>query len=129
VIDLSIDGYFRWMSGTPYVPYSRIRSSNLGWPFSSYVTPNLEAPGEHRNDNFNQTDLRLEKVFTFGIHRFGVYLDIVNLFNQSIVTARQTRYPDRNLPGPNGEENYVPFGGPTAVMGARQFTIGGRWSF
>ena len=133
VIDLSVDAYFRWMSGRPYVPYSRIRGSNLGWPFSSYVTPNLESPGEHRNDNFNQTDLRLEKVFNVGFHRFGVYLDIANLFNQSIVTARQTRYPNRNLTALDSEgnpvDNYVDFGGPTAVMGPRQFTIGGRWSF
>ncbi len=128
-IDLSIDGYYRWMSGTPYTPYSRIRGSNLGWPFSGYVTPNLAAPGTYRTDNFSQTDLRLEKVFNVGFHRFGVYLDVQNLLNQSIVTARQTRYPSRNLPGPNGEDNIVDFGDPTAVTGARQFTIGGRWSF
>ncbi len=128
-IDVSIDGYYRWMSGTPYTPYSRIRGSNLGWPFSGYVTPNLAAPGTYRNDNFNQTDLRFEKVFRVGFHRLGAYLDISNLFNQSIVTARQTRYPSRNLAGPNGEDNIVDFGDPTTVMGPRQFTIGGRWSF
>jgi hypothetical protein len=97
------------------------------------VTPNLATPGTYRNDNFNQTDLRLEKVFTVGFHRLGAYLDIQNLFNQSIVTSRQTRYPGRNLTAldsnGNAVDNYVDFGGPTAAMGPRQFTIGGRWSF
>jgi hypothetical protein len=31
------------------------------------------------------------------------HADIQNLFNQALVTARQTRYPSRNLPGPSGE--------------------------
>ena len=59
----------------------------------------------------------------------GVYADVQNLFNQAIVTSRQTRYPSRNYPGPNGETNNVAFGDPTAVMGGRQVTIGVRWSF
>jgi hypothetical protein len=128
-IEVSLDGYFRWMSGTVYTPYSRVRGSNLGWPFASYVLPNLEAPGVHRNDNFNQTDLRLEKVFNVGFHRLGFYADLQNLFNQGIATARQDRYPNRNLPGPNGETNTVAFGDPRTLQNVRQVTIGARWSF
>jgi hypothetical protein len=129
VIEVSLDGYFRWMSGTVYTPYSRVRGSTLGWPFNSYVTPNLVAPGQYRNDNYNQTDLRAEKVFNVGYHRFGVYADLQNLFNQGIATNRQDRYPYRNLPGPNGETNNVAFGDPRTLQTVRQATLGFRWSF
>jgi hypothetical protein len=128
-IEVSLDAYFRWMSGTVYTPYSRIKSNTLDWPFGAYITPNLEAPGGHRNDNFNQTDLRMEKVFNVGFNRLGVYLDLQNLFNQGDVTNRQTRYPYRNYPGPNGETNNVQFGDPTSMQTARQVVIGARWSF
>jgi hypothetical protein len=134
-IEVSLDGYYRWMSGTVYTPYSRIRARNLGWPFGSYVQPNLVAPGVYRNDNFSQTDLRMEKVFKVGFNRIGVYLDLQNLFNQGIITARQTRYPSRNLVGPatpenpGGTPNVVAFGDPTIQQSARQFIFGLRWSF
>ncbi len=128
-IEVSLDAYFRWYSGTVYTPYSRISSRNLGWPFGAYITPNLEAPGGHRNDNFNQTDLRLEKVFNVRFNRLGVYLDMQNLFNQGLVTNRETRYPYRNYPGPNGETNHVQFADPRSMQTARQVVIGARWSF
>jgi hypothetical protein len=128
-VEVSLDAYFRWMTGTVYTPYSRIRASSLGWPFSLYTQPNLATPGTYRNDNFNQTDLRAEKVFKVGFHRLGIYFDLQNLFNQGIVTNRQTRYPSRNYPGPNGESNVVAWGDPVAIQVARQLVIGGRWSF
>jgi hypothetical protein len=128
-IEVGLNAYFRWMSGTPYTPYSRIRAGTLNWPFGSYLTPNLVAPGTYRNDPFSQTDLRLEKVFNAGFHRFGIYMDLQNLFNQADVTNRQTRYPNRNYPGPNGETNYVAFGDPVSISQARQAVLGLRWSF
>jgi hypothetical protein len=128
-IEVSLDGYFRWMSGTVYTPYSRIRASSLGWPFGGYTQPNLVSPGTYRNDNFNQTDLRMEKVFNIGFNRLGIYLDLQNLLNQGIVTNRQTRYPNRNYPGPNGEDNFVKFGDPVSLQTARQLIFGARWSF
>jgi hypothetical protein len=69
-------------------------------------------------------DIRAEKVFSAGINRFGVYLDVQNLFNAGTVTARQTRYPNRAISG-----STVLFGDPTAVTPARQATVGLRWSF
>ena len=101
----------------------------MNWPFAYYVTPNLTAPGAYRNDNFNQTDIRFEKVFSVGFNRFGIYADLQNLFNQGIATARQDRYPSRNIPGPNGETNNVAFGDPRTLMTVRQATFGFRWSF
>lgn len=128
-VEVSVDAYFRWMSGTPYTPYSRIRASTLNWPFGSYVTPNLVEPGTYRNDRFSQTDLRVEKVFEYRVHRFGVYVDLQNLFNQANVTNRQTRFPNRNYPGPNGETNRVAFGDPVSIQTARQAVFGVRWTF
>jgi hypothetical protein len=127
-IEVSLDGYFRWMSGLPYTPYARISGSSLNWPFGA-VNVNLAAPGTYRGDAFNQTDLRAEKVFNVGYHRIGIYADLQNMFNQGIVTGNQTRYPNRNITGPNGESNVVAFGDPTAIQTARQIIFGARWSF
>jgi hypothetical protein len=133
-IEVAVNGYFRYMSGRPYTIYSRVRARNLNLP-GSYVLVNLEEPGAHRNDPFNQTDIRFEKVFTVGFHRFGVYADIVNLFNQSIVTARQNRWPNRNFPVPDPNnpgsfvDNIVEANGPVSMMPAVQATFGLRWSF
>ena len=51
-------------------------------------------------------------------------MDAGNLFNASTVTGRQTRYPNRTISG-----NVVLYDGPTTVIGARQISFGGRWSF
>ena len=71
----------------------------------------------------------MEKVFGVGYNRFGIYLDLQNLFNQGNVTNTQNRWGGRNLPGPNGEENVVAFGDPTSIQTARQVIFGARWSF
>jgi hypothetical protein len=133
-IEVSLDGYYRYMSGTVYTPYVRLKGSTYGWPFASYVNVNMAAPGAYRNDNFSQTDLRAEKVFNVGFHRFGIYMDLQNLLNQNIVTARQTRYPNRNYavaPTPDNPsgDNVVAFGDPVAIQTARQIIFGARWSF
>ena len=68
-------------------------------------------------------------MFSIGFNRFGIYADLQNLFNQGIVTARQDRYPNRNLPGPNGETNNVQFGDPRTCRPCGRSTFGVRWSF
>jgi len=77
-----------------------------------------------RNDFVHYFDLRAEKVFNVGPHRFGVFADIVNLFNSSGITSRQTRYPSTSIGG-----NTVLYQAPTGVQGAVQTTFGARWSF
>ena len=126
-IEVSVNGYFRALNGTPYTAQQRISSDEFNW--SEAITVNLEPLGGHRNDFWTQLDLRLEKVFDVGVHRFGVYADFENLFNEAIVTARGNRYPDRTLTDFYGNDFTLPFGGPTTVIGGRQITIGGRWSF
>jgi hypothetical protein len=66
----------------------------------------------------------VDKTFRAGANRFAIWMDAGNLFNASTVTGRQTRYPSRTISG-----NVVLYDGPTTVIGARQISFGGRWSF
>jgi len=59
-------------------------------------------------------------VIQVDMHRFGVYADMINLFNSNTVTSRQNIYPS---------SGGVDFLAPTGIQGARQVTFGARWSF
>jgi carboxypeptidase family protein len=121
-IEVSLNTYYRSVSGTTYTPFQRLTAGTINWTTTNDVF--LEPRGSYRNDHINIVDLRLEKVFNAGFNRFGVYADIENLFNVGTVTARQARYPSAAISG-----NTVLFGGPTSVTAARQTTFGARWSF
>jgi hypothetical protein len=121
-IEVALNAYWQNMSGSTYTPFSRITASTINWTGS--VDVQIEPQGSYRNDRLNVVDLRAEKVFNFGIHRFGLYADVENLFNAGIVSTRQTRFPSASISG-----NTVEFGWPTAVISARQLTFGTRWSF
>jgi hypothetical protein len=69
-------------------------------------------------------DLRAEKAFNVEGHRFGVYLDMVNLFNNAAVTARQRRVPSATI-----SDVEVLYKAPTELQDARQLTFGARWGF
>jgi hypothetical protein len=114
---------YRGISGQTYTPFQRIASSTTNWTTSN-VDVFIEEQGSYRNDMLNIVDLRLEKVFSTGYNRFGVYADIENLFDVGTVTTRQNRYPSAVISG-----NTVLFGDATAVTPARQITFGARWSF
>ena len=123
-IDVGINAYIRSVSGGTYTafPSSAVSSRTLNW-FSS-LRPNLEPLGTYRYPTQTTVDLRIDKSFRVGIHKFMVWMDAGNLFNVSTVTGRQTRYPNRVISGYT-----VLYDGPTSVIGARQITFGGRWSF
>jgi hypothetical protein len=141
VVEVNLSGYWRYLSGYPYVPYARVRAgSGLGVNWTSYINTNLVASGANPNfmtESETSTDLRLEKVFNLGIHRIGVYADIQNVFNEATILSVQTRYPDRTLSyhdpassDPNSITDVkVPFGAPLTVSAGRQVTLGFRWSF
>jgi len=122
VVEVGLNAYYRLTSGSTYAPVQRLAGSVIN--YSASVDINLEPLGNRRNDNLSLVDLRAEKLFTSGINRFGVYIDIANLFNAGTITTRQTRVPNRAISGFN-----VLFGDPTAVTPARQATVGLRWSF
>jgi hypothetical protein len=123
-IDIGINAFIRSVSGGTYTsfPSSSVSASALNW-FSS-LRPNLEPLGTHRYPTQSIVDLRVDKTFKVGANRFVIWMDAGNLFNASIVTGRQTRYPNRTISG-----NVVLYDGPTTVIGARQISFGGRWSF
>ncbi len=120
--EVMLGAYYRIINGTPYTPYGRVSAGTINW--STSVNVFLEPRGSKRNDTLQTLDLRAEKVFDYGIHRFGVYLDATNLFNVGTVTGRQTRVPSTSISG-----NTVLYGDPTSVTTARQVTLGLRWSF
>jgi len=135
VAEVSINGYWRFLSGQPYAPYARISGSSFKWPNS--INVNLAAPDAFRLPNQTNLDLRFEKVFNFGVNRFGIYADIQNLSNELTVLTAQTRYPDRTLSYHDPADSdpaaltdvKVPFGYPLTVSPSRQVTFGFRWSF
>ena len=126
-IEVALNAYFRYLSGWPYAPYGRVPTSTTAW--SGTLNVNLLERGYFLTDNETNLDLRLEKVFDIGVHRFGVYADIQNVFNKAYMTSPQTRYPSISLTDLKGDSFNVAFGNPIALNAGRQVTIGGRWSF
>lgn len=122
VVEVSLNASFRGTSGTTYTPFNRVSATRANWTASQDIQ--LETQGSRRNDPIRILDLRLEKVFSFDVHRFGIYADVENAFNNGVVTARNARFPSVGISG-----NTVLFGSATAVTAARQITIGARWSF
>jgi hypothetical protein len=124
-IEVMLSPAYTGLSGRPYTPYTQPGSSTLNIPGSSSRRQILLEPrGTERNDFYHEFDLRAEKVFEMSGHRFGVFADIMNMFNTASITSRQTRYPSTSIGG-----NTVLYKAPTGVQGARQVTFGARWSF
>jgi len=126
VIDLSINAYWRTLSGRNYEPYSRFSSRTINFPSSSGRNVLLEPQGSRRRDMNNLLDLRFEKIFRVGDagDRIALFADVANALNSSLITSVQTRYPETTI-----GDDPVAFGGPTGVTPARQITVGARWSF
>lgn len=122
VVEVSLNASFRGTSGTTYTPFNRVSATRANWTASQDIQ--LETQGSRRNDPIRILDLRVEKVFSFDVHRFGIYADVENALNNGVVTARNARFPSVGISG-----NTVLFGSATAVTAARQITIGARWSF
>jgi len=124
-IDVMISPQYTGTSGRPYQPYYPYSSRDLNLPFSSQRSINLAPRGSATNEFYNNIDLRAEKYFQVpGGHRFGVYVDVLNVFNTTSITGVNTRYPYTTISG-----NQVLYQAPTNLQGARQATFGGRWSF
>lgn len=123
-IDVLLGGLYTGLSGRPYTPFGQYSNGQLNIPGSSRRQLYLEPRGSQKNDFYNNIDLRAEKAFSMNGHRFGVYADLFNLFNTATITTRQARFPSTTIGG-----HTVEYKAPTAVQGARQVTLGGRWSF
>jgi hypothetical protein len=130
-IEVNLNAYYRALSGTTYRGDISVARAILGT--SGSVAIPVEERGARRHDMFHQIDLRAEKTFNIDVHRFGLYVDVQNLMNSDIITGRVTRYPSSSVSyfdNSNVQQSAtLRFGTPTGIQGARQVTIGGRWSF
>jgi hypothetical protein len=121
-VEVSVNAYYRALSGTPWTPFQRVSSGTFNW--TSSIDLLLEPRGSRRTESQQLIDLRLEKVVNVNGNRLGLYVDAENLFNTGFQTAVQTRNPSVSISGTS-----VLLGGVTAITSPRQFTFGGRWSF
>jgi len=126
-VEMSFNAYFRALSGTTYTGFARVTSGTINWTGSNDIF--IEPQGSNRNDFIRLLDLRVEKVFSAGVNRFGVYADLENALNSGVVTARSTRWPSNTLTNIDGSRVVVQPGGATAIAAPRQITFGVRWSF
>ena len=116
-IDLSLNAYYRYLSGIPYNALYRLNSSErsaLGFSSipSSMRTILLEPRGSRNYENQSMLDLRIEKIFKIGGERqVSVYADIANVFNTGTVDDVVTRFTGLTFGTPPVE---VPFEGPLA---------------
>ena len=126
-VEVNLSGYYSFLSGRPYTPFQRFGSGDINWPTRAGRGPFLEARGNRRLENESNLDLRIEKIFNvtdFG--RLSVFADIQNVFNESTMTAVNTRHPFISVAG---FEDPITFEGPTTVVQPRRFRLGARWSF
>lgn len=123
-VDVMLGGNYTGKSGRAWTPYQQFSTTQLNLPGSTRRQIFVEPRGTERYDFIHQVDLRAEKAFTVQGHRFGVYLDMVNLFNNAAVTARQRRVPSTTI-----SDFEVLYKAPTELQAARQLTFGARWGF
>lgn len=120
--NLMTSAVVRSVSGRPYTPVGFVAGASVN--NVNALSVNLEPRGSRRYEAERQLDWRLEYVYRRRAHRIGILVDVQNLLNASTVLAVQTRYPFRAV-----GNTIVPFEAPVAVTGARQVTMGARWSF
>jgi hypothetical protein len=123
-VDVLLGAAFSGLSGRPFTPYGQFSNGQLNIPGSDRRRIFLEARGTEKNDFYRNFDLRAEKAFRTSGHRFGVFVDVANVFNTASITSRQARVPSTTISGAT-----VLYKAPTGVQGARQATFGGRWLF
>lgn len=126
-IEVAVNGYWQYGSGYPYAAYVRVPTSRTAW--SGTLNVNVDNRDQHSTDAYSQLDVRFEKVFNVGFHRFGLYADVANVLNQGSVRSNNTRYPSISLTGSTGNSFPVYFSGPLSQAAGRQITTGARWSF
>ena len=129
-VEVALNAYYRAISGYTYTPVANVSGSSSVLNWTGSLNINLEPKGSQRMDMQHIVDFRIEKEFKVDVHRFGVYFDIANLFNNDVITGVQTRVPSRTITDPaTGEGFPVKYKSPTSVLSPVQMTFGARWSF
>jgi outer membrane receptor protein involved in Fe transport len=127
VVEVMLGTYARYVTGTPYTANVSVSSGTIN--YTSSQTVNIAPRGAYRNDSLTEVNLRAEKVFQYGVHRFGIYADVSNLLNNVTVTGRNGRWPYTTITDSNSVGQRVMFGDPTSINSPRQIILGARWSF
>jgi len=123
VVDLSVNAYFRGITGNAWTARYRTWRLNQG-----RVTFFLEPRGSNHYPMDTELDIRLEKIFTIAKkYRLGVLFDVFNVFNADTVTSWGTRvdydwYTDGSYTSTDGHELY-------GIVNPRQARIGVRLIF
>ena len=77
-----IGGKWRFVTGRPYTPNDEITSMNVAnWNVRGVAIPDYHRLNSMRLGNFNQFDLRVDKVWYKKKWSLNLYLDIQNFFN------------------------------------------------
>jgi hypothetical protein len=126
-VDVSVNGYFRVLSGRTYAPWQQFTNTDLNMA-TAYRRPFLEPLGSRRYDSGALLDLRVEKIFRFAGDQVGLYFDIDNITNSSLVTGVLLRVPGTDVSTPTGTVT-LPFETPGSLTTPRQARVGLRWSF
>ncbi|MCA1563109.1 MAG: hypothetical protein LC753_17075, partial [Acidobacteria bacterium] len=128
-IEVSVNTFFRAMSGRNYAPFAQFTNGQLNAP-TAKRRPNLEPRGSRRLAKDITLDLRLEKVFSLGDRdKVGVFADITNSLNRSTITGVLLRVPSTEVTTGPGETATVLFESPGSIIAPRQAQFGLRWSF
>ena len=131
-----LSGYFIHASGAPWARTLYIQlpmDPSFEYPgtfigFLGWDNTNAEAPGSRRYRSRNNLDLRIEKSFPIRDHnRLGVFLDILNVFGESLYVINQD--PGGYLYGDGTFEQWPWYGQFTGAYGLRTFKLGARFTF
>ena len=105
---------WRYVGGLPYTPFD-VASSSLkeNWDVTGRGLPDYNRLNEQRLANFQQLDVRVDKIWYFKKWTMNLYLDIQNLYNfqaeeQDILNMRS----DANgnfITNPLDQSRYVPY--------------------
>jgi hypothetical protein len=128
-IEMSVNGFFRVMSGRNYAPFAQYANSLLNAATASRQ-PLLEPRGSRRYPSDTSLDLRFDKSFNLGARdRIGVFVEVLNVFNADTITSVLTRVPTTSLTIAPGQTADVAFEAPGAIVPPRQIQLAARWSF
>ncbi len=90
---------WRFITGKPFTPYDTARSlTKYNWDVVGQALPNYNRLNSLRVGNFNQFDVRVDKVWYFRKSSLNLYLDIQNFFNTQYV-GPNTLVAARNADG------------------------------
>ncbi|MFQ6037668.1 MAG: carboxypeptidase regulatory-like domain-containing protein [Candidatus Aminicenantales bacterium] len=124
-LDIYFNAYFTWRSGYRWTRRARYRLNQRRW----YIY--TEKRGSRRYPAIVDLDLRIEKTFRFGEkYRFGLMMDVFNVFNRDTVTSWGTTagydwLPHEYEPGSPGPDGHVIYG----LVAPRAIRLGVRFFF